>query len=67
MIAAGVAAGIVYAIISVVGLVAAVALWRVVIHDKAVTRIRLGVFYERERDDTDDDDEPEHETRSNDV
>lgn len=27
-----------------------VAVWRVVIHDPTVRRVRFGVFYERERD-----------------
>jgi len=32
-------------------LVAVVVIWRVLVHDRNVRRIRLGVFYERERDD----------------
>lgn len=28
-----------------------VVIWRVVIHDKTIRKVRLGVFYERERED----------------
>lgn len=30
--------------------VAVIVIWRVLVHDRGVRRIRLGVFYERERD-----------------
>jgi hypothetical protein len=47
--------------LSVVGfvlLVVVVVVWRVLMHDKAIRRIRFGVFYERERDDEYDYSEP---------
>jgi hypothetical protein len=31
-------------------LVAVIAAWRVLVHDKTIRRIRFGVFYERERE-----------------
>jgi len=40
--------------LSVIGfvlLVAVVVVWRILMHDRTIRRVRFGVFYERERDD----------------
>jgi hypothetical protein len=53
------ASGVAYTLIGLVVLVAVIAAWRVLVHDKTIRRIRFGVFYEREREPDDlEHDEP---------
>jgi len=40
-----------YVLIGIAVAVAIVAAWRVLVHDKTIRKVRLGFFYERERDD----------------
>ena len=47
-----------FTVIGFVALVVAIVIWRVVIHDKAIQRVRFGVFYERERNEDYDYAEP---------
>jgi hypothetical protein len=54
--------GVFWALVGLAVFIALVVAWRVTIHDRAVSRVRFGVFYERERDDDYDEDEPESET-----
>jgi hypothetical protein len=53
--------GITYTIVGVVLFVAIVAVWRVVVHDRTITRVRFGIFYERERDEQLEPEQPEQE------
>lgn len=41
---------ITFSVIGFVLLIIVVVVWRILIHDKAIARVRFGVFYERERD-----------------
>jgi hypothetical protein len=43
-----------FTLVGFVIVIALVVVWRVLVHDRAIRRIRLGVFYERERDDDPD-------------
>lgn len=45
-----------FSVIGFVLVLAIVVVWRILMHDKTIRRIRLGIFYERERER--DDDEP---------
>lgn len=38
-----------FSVVGFVLFVAVIVVWRILMHDKAITRIRFGVFYERER------------------
>jgi hypothetical protein len=49
-----------FSVIGFVLLIAAVAVWRVVIHDPRIRKVRFGVFYERERCGEDEPEEDEH-------
>lgn len=50
MIVAGSADTITLGVVGVAFVIAVVVVWRVLMHDKRVRRIRFGIFYERERD-----------------
>lgn len=58
-----VADGILYTLIALVVVLAVIAAWRVLVHDRSIRRIRFGVFYERERnhDEHDFEEEPPQE------
>jgi hypothetical protein len=42
--------GTTFAVVGGVILVAFIIVWRIVVHDRAIRRIRFGFFYERERE-----------------
>lgn len=42
--------GITVTVVGAVIFVAVVVVWRVAVHDRGVSKVRFGVFYERERD-----------------
>lgn len=46
-------------VIGVFVLVALIVVWRVLLRDPSIRRVRLGVFYERERDGDDEDEDVE--------
>jgi len=48
---------VLWVLVSVAVVVVVVTVWRVIIHDRSIRRVRFGVFYERDR--TDDDNERE--------
>jgi hypothetical protein len=51
---ASAADAIIVTTIAVFVFIAVIAIWRVLVHDRSVRRIRLGIFYERERADEED-------------
>jgi hypothetical protein len=46
-----------FSLVGFVVVVAAIVVWRVVLHDRSVRRVRFGVFYERERNGDDKEEE----------
>jgi hypothetical protein len=54
---------ITFSLIGFVVVIAAIVVWRVVVHDPTIRKVRFGVFYERERTDDEDEDEPEEPER----
>lgn len=49
-----------FSLVGFVLFVAVVVVWRVVVHDRQIRRVRFGVFYERERDEGLEDEGPHH-------
>jgi hypothetical protein len=43
-----------FTVVGLVIFIALVVVWRVAVHDRSISRIRFGVFYEREREKDDD-------------
>ncbi len=50
MIAADTAHTVTFSVIGFILLVAVVVVWRILMHDASIRKVRFGVFYERERD-----------------
>jgi hypothetical protein len=54
LVAASTADTVTLSLIGFVILVAAIVVWRIVLHARTVRRVRFGIFYERERDKDDE-------------
>ena len=50
MIAASTADTVTFSAVGFVIIVAIVVVWRILVYDRSIRRIRLGIFYERERE-----------------
>ena len=59
MVGLSTADGITVTLVGLAIFIALVVAWRTLVHDRAIRRIRFGVFYERERDEYDDGEEDE--------